>query len=142
LDTIRFLHQEQTSRSHQLRTLASLPYRWAICAKVRLKLVLAGFAPYDQPHASRSGIPESYRRAGPYMWLFIHRTRLGGSSRRMPKWSEVPWGTVITGVIAIYGAVLSTVNSVSQRRRDHLATQRQLRQDQLAMQEARRRQAD
>jgi hypothetical protein len=60
----------------------------------------------------------------------------------MPKWSEVPWGTAITGVIAIYGAVLSTVNSVSQRRRDRLATQRQLRQDQLAMEEARRRQAD
>jgi hypothetical protein len=60
----------------------------------------------------------------------------------MPKWSEVPWVTVITGVIAIYGAVLSTVNSVSQRRRDHLATQRQLRQDQLVMEEARRRQAD
>jgi hypothetical protein len=45
---------------------------------------------------------------------------------------------VITGVIAIYGAVLSTVNSVSQRRRD----QRQLRQDQLGMEEAQRRQAD
>jgi hypothetical protein len=56
----------------------------------------------------------------------------------MPKWSDVPWGTVITGVIAIYGAVLGTITLVGQRRRD----QRQLRQDQLATEEAQRRQAD
>jgi hypothetical protein len=29
---------------------------------------------------------------------------------KMPKWSEVPWGTVITGLVAVYGAVLSTLN--------------------------------
>ena len=28
----------------------------------------------------------------------------------MPKWSEVPWGTLITGAVAVYGAALSTVN--------------------------------
>jgi hypothetical protein len=28
----------------------------------------------------------------------------------MPKWSEVPWGTVITGAVALYGAALSTFN--------------------------------
>jgi hypothetical protein len=31
----------------------------------------------------------------------------------MPKWSQVPWGTVITGVtaaVALYGAVLGTLN--------------------------------
>src|SRR4051794_31345513 len=27
----------------------------------------------------------------------------------MPKWSEVPWGTVVTGLVAIYGAALSTL---------------------------------
>jgi hypothetical protein len=36
----------------------------------------------------------------------------------MPKWSEVPWGTVVTGVVAIYGAVLGTVNLFAQRSRD------------------------
>ena len=25
-------------------------------------------------------------------------------------WSEIPWGTVITGLVAVYGAVLSTLN--------------------------------
>ena len=39
----------------------------------------------------------------------------------MPKWSEVPWGTVITGLVATYGAVLSTAALVGQRRRDRLA---------------------
>jgi hypothetical protein len=38
----------------------------------------------------------------------------------MPKLSEVPWGTVITGVVALYGAVLSTANVVAQRRRDRV----------------------
>jgi hypothetical protein len=31
----------------------------------------------------------------------------------MPKWAEVPWGTVISGIIglvAVYGAVVSTLN--------------------------------
>lgn len=31
----------------------------------------------------------------------------------MPKWSEVPWGTVLTGItaiVALYGAFLSTLN--------------------------------
>jgi hypothetical protein len=28
----------------------------------------------------------------------------------MPKWSEVPWGTLVAGAVAVYGAVLSTVN--------------------------------
>jgi hypothetical protein len=31
----------------------------------------------------------------------------------MPKWSQVPWGTVLTGItgtVALYGAVLSTLN--------------------------------
>jgi hypothetical protein len=36
----------------------------------------------------------------------------------MPKWSEVPWGTIITGVVAVYGAVLSTANLIVQRSRD------------------------
>jgi hypothetical protein len=39
----------------------------------------------------------------------------------MPKWSEVPWGTVITGVIAVYGAALGTFNLLLQRGRDRLA---------------------
>jgi hypothetical protein len=63
----------------------------------------------------------------------------------MPKWSDVPWGTVITGVVAVYGAVLSTVTLVGQRRRDRLAegeAQRRFRQDQLATEEARRHQAE
>jgi hypothetical protein len=38
----------------------------------------------------------------------------------MPNWSEVPWGTVITGVVAVYGAVLSTTNLIVQQRRDRL----------------------
>jgi hypothetical protein len=49
---------------------------------------------------------------------------------------------VITGLIAVYGAVLSTINLVGQRRRDRLAMDREARQDQLTMEEARRRQAD
>jgi hypothetical protein len=28
----------------------------------------------------------------------------------MPKWSEVPWATLITGAVALYGAALSTFN--------------------------------
>jgi hypothetical protein len=28
----------------------------------------------------------------------------------MPKWSEVPWGTIVTGAVAVYGAALSTFN--------------------------------
>jgi hypothetical protein len=28
----------------------------------------------------------------------------------MPKWTEIPWGTVITGLVPVYGAVLSTLN--------------------------------
>jgi hypothetical protein len=28
----------------------------------------------------------------------------------MPKWSEVPWGTVVTAAVALYGEVLSTFN--------------------------------
>jgi hypothetical protein len=28
----------------------------------------------------------------------------------MPKWSQIPWGTVITGLVAVYGAALSTLN--------------------------------
>jgi hypothetical protein len=39
----------------------------------------------------------------------------------MPKWSEVPWGTVIAGTIAFYGAALSTFNFLLQRRRDRIA---------------------
>ena len=38
----------------------------------------------------------------------------------MPKLSEVPWGTIITGVVAVYGAVLSTANLIVQRARDRL----------------------
>jgi hypothetical protein len=38
----------------------------------------------------------------------------------MPKWSELPWETILTGLVAIYGAVLSTVNLVSQRARDRV----------------------
>jgi hypothetical protein len=63
----------------------------------------------------------------------------------MPKWSEVPWGTVITGVVAVYGAVLSTFTLVGQHRRDRLAegeVQRQLRRDQSAREEAQRHQAE
>src|SRR5262249_5581854 len=37
------------------------------------------------------------------------RARRKGFSS-MPKWSEVPWGTVITGLVAVYGAVLGTLN--------------------------------
>jgi hypothetical protein len=33
----------------------------------------------------------------------------------MPRWSEFPWGTAIAGVVAIYGAVLSTVVFLDQR---------------------------
>ena len=39
----------------------------------------------------------------------------------MPKWSEVPWGTVVIGLMAVYGAVLSTVTFRTQRARDRLA---------------------
>src|ERR1700730_1909410 len=39
----------------------------------------------------------------------------------MPDWSGVPWGTLITGAVAAYGAVLSTINLVAQRGRDRLA---------------------
>ena len=39
----------------------------------------------------------------------------------MPKWSEVPWGTVVTGLMAVYGAVLSTVTFRAQRAPDRLA---------------------
>jgi hypothetical protein len=39
----------------------------------------------------------------------------------MPKWSEVPWGTITTGVIAVYGAALGTFNLLLQRRRDRIA---------------------
>src|SRR5262249_9205125 len=28
----------------------------------------------------------------------------------MPKWAEVPLGTIITGVVEVYGAVLGTLN--------------------------------
>src|SRR6266851_6629496 len=28
----------------------------------------------------------------------------------MPKWTEVPWATVITAIVAVYGAVLGTLN--------------------------------
>jgi hypothetical protein len=45
----------------------------------------------------------------------------------MLKWSEVPWGTVITGVIAVYGAALGTFNLMLQRRRDLLAASDTLR---------------
>lgn len=41
-----------------------------------------------------------------------------------------------------YGAVLSTITLVGQRRRDRLARERQARQDQLTMEEAQRRQAE
>jgi hypothetical protein len=30
----------------------------------------------------------------------------------MPKWSQIPWGTVITGAVAVYGAALSTFNFI------------------------------
>ena len=33
-----------------------------------------------------------------------------------------PWFTIITAVVAVYGAVLSTLNYCSQRRRDQQAT--------------------
>ena len=47
----------------------------------------------------------------------------------MPKGSELPWGTILTGLVAIYGAVLSTVNLVAQRARDRVtATQAQKKQ--------------
>jgi hypothetical protein len=36
----------------------------------------------------------------------------------MAKWSDVQWGTVITGAVALYGAALSTFNYLAQRRRD------------------------
>jgi hypothetical protein len=37
----------------------------------------------------------------------------------MPEWLlELPWGTVLTGVVAIYGALLSTFNFRAQRGRD------------------------
>jgi hypothetical protein len=41
----------------------------------------------------------------------------------MPKLSEVPWGTVIAGLVAVYGAALSTVNFPGQRRRDRRTAQ-------------------
>ena len=40
----------------------------------------------------------------------IGRTRGAKVFPSMPKWSEVPWGTVITGLVAVYGAVLGTLN--------------------------------
>jgi hypothetical protein len=40
----------------------------------------------------------------------------------MLKWPDIPWGTAITGIIAIYGAVLSTFNWRAQRHRDDIAT--------------------
>jgi hypothetical protein len=33
----------------------------------------------------------------------------------MPKWSEIPWATAVTALVAIYGAALSTVNFFDQR---------------------------
>jgi hypothetical protein len=33
----------------------------------------------------------------------------------MPKWSEIPWATAVTALVAIYGAALSTVNFLDQR---------------------------
>ena len=38
----------------------------------------------------------------------------------MPNWSEVPWGTVITGLVALYGAGLSTRVFFAQRTRDRI----------------------
>lgn len=32
------------------------------------------------------------------------------------KWSQVPWATVLTGAIALYGAGLSTYLALRQRR--------------------------
>jgi hypothetical protein len=49
----------------------------------------------------------------------------------MPKWSEVPWGTVITGLVALYGAGLSTRVFFAQPTRDRITAD-----------EAQRRQAD
>jgi hypothetical protein len=49
----------------------------------------------------------------------------------MPKLSEVPWGTIITGLVALYGAGLSTRVFFAQRARDRLTAN-----------EAQRRQAD
>jgi hypothetical protein len=55
----------------------------------------------------------------------------GGSGPSMPKWSEVPWGTVISWLVAFYGAGLSTRVFFAQRARDR-----------LTVNEAQRRQAD
>jgi hypothetical protein len=41
----------------------------------------------------------------------------------MPKWSEMPWGTIITGIVALYGAVLSTTTLLVQRNRDRVASE-------------------
>jgi hypothetical protein len=65
-----------------------------------------------------------------------HRAVQGSSSLversgEMPKWSEVPWGTIITGLVALYGAGLSTRVFFAQRARDRLIAD-----------EAQRRQAD
>jgi hypothetical protein len=40
----------------------------------------------------------------------------------MPEWSELPWATIITALVAVYGAVLSTVNLIMGWRRDRLTT--------------------
>jgi hypothetical protein len=49
----------------------------------------------------------------------------------MLNWSEISWATIITAIIAVYGAVLSTINLLAQRSRDR-----------SALNEGRRRQAE
>jgi len=37
---------------------------------------------------------------------------------QLPKWSDIPWAAIVTGLVAVYGAALSTYNLRIQRKKD------------------------